>query len=116
MLGSTTTSYGAEQGSQYYTKFNTTWDGTWGMIYSPYYYYSCGINGFCMSIENPRKFISINQTKSVVQILIWLGEEQVSTVVWSDNTDDEQWRTYSWAFDPTDSDHTVDTVVSIGRY
>ena len=26
--GSTTTSYGATQGSQYYTKYNTTWDGT----------------------------------------------------------------------------------------
>ena len=39
--GSTTTSYGANQGAQYYTKFNTTWDGTWGMIYSPYYYYGC---------------------------------------------------------------------------
>ena len=23
----------ANQGSQYYTKYNTTWDGTWGMIY-----------------------------------------------------------------------------------
>ena len=30
--GSTTTSYGANQGSMYYTKFNTTWDGTWGMM------------------------------------------------------------------------------------
>ena len=48
--GSTTTSYGANQGAQYYTKFHTTWDGTWGMIFSPYYYYGCGLNAFCMSL------------------------------------------------------------------
>ena len=35
-------------------------------------------------------------------------------MVWSDNTDGQQWRTYSWAFDPTDSDHTVDTRVYYG--
>ena len=34
------------------------------MIYAPYYYYGCGLNAFCMSLENPRKFISVNQTKS----------------------------------------------------
>ena len=62
--GSTTTSYGANSGHQYYTKFQTTWDGTWGMIYSPYYYYGCGINAFCMSLENPRKFININSVKN----------------------------------------------------
>ena len=112
--GSTTTSYGATQGAQYYTKYNTTWDGTWGMIYSPYYYYSCGINAFCMSIENPRKFISINQTKSdrANPYVAW-GRTGFHGG-WSDNTDDQQWRTYSWAFDPTDSDHTVDTRVYYG--
>jgi hypothetical protein len=113
--GSTTTSYGAEQGPQYYTKYNTTWDGTWGMIYSPYYYYGCGINGFCMSIENPRKFISINQTKSSRSnpYLAW-GRTGFHGG-WSDNTDGEQWQTYSWAFDPTDSDHTQNTVVYYGN-
>ena len=60
--GSTTTSYGAWSRHQYYTKFQTTWDGTWGMIYSPYYYYGPGINAFAMSLENPRKFISLSQT------------------------------------------------------
>ena len=112
--GSTTTSYGANQGSQYYTKFNTTWDGTWGMIYSPYYYYGVGINGFCMNLENPRKFISINQTKSSRgnPYLAW-GRTGFHGG-WSDNTDDQQWRTYCWAFDPTDSDHTQDTTVYYG--
>jgi len=112
--GSTTTSYGANQGPQYYTKYNTTWDGTWGMIYSPYYYYSCGINAFCMSIENPRKFISINQTKSDRSNPYVAWGRTGFHGGWSDNTDDQQWRTYSWAFDPTDSDHTVDTRVYYG--
>ena len=112
--GSTTTSYGANQGPQYYTKYNTTWDGTWGMIYAPYYYYACGINGWCMSIENPRKFISINQTKSsrANPYVAW-GRTGFHGG-WSDNTDDQQWRTYSWAFDPTDTDHTSTTTVYYG--
>jgi hypothetical protein len=62
--GSTTTRYMSDQGSQYYTKFNHTWDGTWGMIHTPYYYYGPGLNAFCMSLENPRKFISVSQTKT----------------------------------------------------
>ena len=61
--GSTTTSYGASSVETNTTQnFNQTWDGTWGMIYSPYYYYGPGINGFAMSLENPRKFINISQT------------------------------------------------------
>ena len=52
------------QGSQYYTKFNTTWDGTWGMIYSSYYYYGVGLNAFLYEFRKSRKFISVNQTKT----------------------------------------------------
>ena len=92
--GSTTTSYGANQGSQYYTKYNTTWDGTWGMIYAPYYYYGVGINGWCMSIENPRKFISINQTKSSRGNPYMAWGRTGFHGGWSDNTDSETWRTY----------------------
>ena len=112
--GSTTTSYGANQGPQYYTKFNTTWDGTWGMIYAPYYYYGCGINGWCMSIENPRKFISINQTKSSRSNPYMAWGRTGFHGGWSDNTDSEAWRTYAWSFDPTDSDHTTTTKVFDG--
>ena len=112
--GSTTTSYGASSGHQYYTKFQTTWDGTWGMIYSPYYYYGVGINAFCMSLENPRKFININQTKSgrANPYIAW-GRTGFHGG-WSDNCDSEVWQTYAFAFDPKDSDHTVDTRVYKG--
>jgi len=112
--GSTTTSYGANQGSQYYTKFNTTWDGTWGMIYAPYYYYGCGINGWCMNLENPRKFISINQTKTSRSNPYVAWGRTGFHGGWSDNTDSETWRTYAWSFDPTDSDHTATTTVYYG--
>ncbi len=112
--GSTTTSYGATQGHQYYTKFQTTWDGTWGMIYSPYYYYGCGINAFAMSLENPRKFININQTKSS-RVNPWVAWGRTGFHGgWSDNCDSEVWQTYAFAFDPKDSDHTVDTRVYKG--
>jgi hypothetical protein len=112
--GSTTTSYGATGGHQYYTKFQTTWDGTWGMIYSPYYYYGPGINAFCMSIENPRKFININQTKTS-RSNPWVAWGRTGFHGgWSDNCDSEVWQTYAFAFDPKDSDHTVDTRVYKG--
>ncbi len=112
--GSVTTSYGAANGNQYYTRFNTTWDGTWGMIYSPYYYYGCGINAFAMSLENPRKFININQTKSS-RVNPWVAWGRTGFHGgWSDNCDSEVWQTYAFAFDPKDSDHTVDTRVYKG--
>ena len=112
--GSTTTSYGANQGAQYYTKFNHTWDGTWGMIYAPYYYYGPGLNAFCMSIENPRKFISVNETKSSRSNPWFAWGRTGFHGGWSDNTDGDTWRTYSWSFDPTDSDHTTTTKVYRG--
>jgi hypothetical protein len=112
--GSTTTSYSAENSAYLYTKFNTTWDGTWGMIYGAYYYYGVGICGWCMSLENPRKFISVNQTKSGRgnPFLAW-GKTGFHGG-YSDNTDSESWRTYAWTFDPTDSDHTAQTEVMYG--
>ena len=113
--GSTTTSYSAENSNYLYTKFNHTWDGTWGMIYGSYYYYGVGINGFCMSLENPRKFISINQTKSSRANPYMAWGRTGFHGGYADNTDSASWRTYCWSFDPTDSDHTVDTRVYYGN-
>ena len=112
--GSTTTSYGAGNGNQYYTRFNTTWDGKWGMIYSPYYYYGPGINAFAINLENPRKFISINQTKSAYPNPYTAWGRTGFHGGDSDNTDSTSWQTYCFSFDPTDSDHTVDTTVYMG--
>jgi hypothetical protein len=113
--GSTTTSYGAGTGTLYYTKFNTTWDGTWGMIYSPYYYYGVGLNAFCMSLENPRKFISVSQTRTSRgnPYLAW-GRTGFHGG-WSENTDSQSHRTYAFSFDPNDSDHTTTTKVLYGN-
>ena len=112
--GSTTTSYHSDQGNQYYTKFNHTWDGTWGMIYSPYYYYGVGLNAFCINLQNPRKFINVSQTKSSRgnPYLAW-GRTGFHGG-WSDNCDGDTFRTYAFSFDPNDSDHTVTTKVLYG--
>ena len=66
------------------------------------------------NLENPRKFISVNQTKTSRSnpYLAW-GRTGFHGG-WSDNTDSESWRTYAWSFDPTDSDHTIDTQVFDG--
>ncbi len=112
--GSTTTSYGASSGNQYYTKFNQTWDGTWGMIYSPYYYYGPGINGFAMNLENPRKFINISQTHTDYPNPYMAWGRTGFHGGCSHNTDGTTWRTYAFAFDPTDSDHTIQTKVYMG--
>ncbi len=112
--GSQTTSYGANQGSQYCTKFNTTWDGTWGMVYNPYYYYGVGIGGWAVNLENPRKFIGISQTKSN-RGNPWVAHGRTGFHGGnSDNTDSTTWRTYSFQLDPTDSDHTTSTRVMMG--
>ena len=113
--GSTTTSYSAENANLYYTKFNTTWDGTWGMIYGSYYYYGVGLVAFCMNLENPRKFINVSQTKSSRgnPYLAW-GRTGFHGG-YSDNTDSQSHRTYAFSFDPNDSDHTTTTKVLYGN-
>jgi hypothetical protein len=113
--GSTTTRYMSDQGNQYYTKFNHTWDGTWGMIHTPYYYYGPGLNAFCMSLENPRKFISVSQTKTSRSNPYFAWGRTGFHGGWSDNCDSDVFRTYAWSFDPTDSDHTVTTKVLSGH-
>ena len=111
---SQTTSYGAQQGQQYYTRFNTTWDNTWGMVYNPYYYYGVGIAGWLVNLENPRKFIGVSQTKSNRgNPWIPIGRTGFHGGN-SDNTDSQNWRTFSWSLDPTDSDHTSSTRVYLG--
>lgn len=57
-----TTSYGMNQGVQYYTKVNTTWDGKWAAAYQPYYYYGCGIVAYIFSTEDPRRNFRIQNT------------------------------------------------------
>ena len=47
-----------------------------------------------MSLENPRKFISVNQTKSSRSNLCCLKQEQIPRKM-LDNTDSETMRTYS---------------------
>jgi len=113
--GSTTTRYNTNQNNLYYTKFNHTWDGTWGMIYAPYYYYGVGLDAFCMNLENPRKFISVSQTRSSRgnPYLAW-GRTGFHGG-YSDNCDSATFRTYSWQFDPNDSDHTVTTKILYGN-
>jgi hypothetical protein len=113
--GSTTTSYSSNQQSLYYTKFNHTWDGTWGMIYSSYYYYGVGINAFCMNLENPRKFISVSVTRSSRGNPYFAWGRTGFHGGWSENTDSISHRTYAWSFDPNDSDHTTTTKVLYGE-
>jgi hypothetical protein len=113
--GSTTTSYGANQGAQYCTKFNTTWDNTWGLIYNPYYYYGVGIAGWAVNLENPRKFIGVSQTKSDRANPYLAHGRTGFHGGYSENTDGTTYRTYGFAFDPTDSDHTVNTKVYKGN-
>ena len=113
--GSTTTSYSSNQANLYYTKFNHTWDGTWGMIYSAYYYYGVGLNAFCMNLENPRKFISVNVARSSRGNPYFAWGRTGFHGGQSENTDTQSHRTYAWSFDPNDSDHTVPTKVLYGN-
>jgi len=112
--GSQTTSYGAQQGAQYRTRFNTTWDGTWGMVYNPYHYYGNGIAGWAVNLENPRKFIGVSQTKSSYGNPYLPHGRTGFHGGSSDNTDSQNWGTYSLQLDPTDSDHTTTTKVAFG--
>ena len=84
------------------------------MIYSPYYYYGPGINGFAMSLENPRKFINISQTHTDYPNPYMAWGRTGFHGGCSHNTDSTTWRTHAFSFDPTDSDHTVDTKVYMG--
>jgi hypothetical protein len=41
-----------------------SWDGEWGVCYTPYYYYGGGLSAFVFSIKNPRKMAKIQITES----------------------------------------------------
>jgi len=112
--GSTTTSYCSDQGGGYYTRFQTTWDGTWGLIQTPYYYYGQGLCAYAINLENPRKFVNLNQTKtSYSNPYVPIGRTGFMGGN-SSNTDSETWQTYEFSFDPTDSDHNGNTEVFYG--
>jgi hypothetical protein len=112
--GSTTTSWGADNGVGYYTRFQTTWDGTWGMIQTPYYYAGQGLCAFVINLENPRKVVDLGQTRtSYSNPYVPIGRTGFMGGA-SDNTDSETWQTYSFAMDPTDSSHTGTTEVFYG--
>ena len=51
-----TTSYGIDQSETWYgQKHNITWDNQWVAIYSPYHYYSNGINCHVVNTQDPTK-------------------------------------------------------------
>jgi len=51
-----TTSYGIDQSESWYgQKHEITWNNEWVAIYSPYYYYACGINCHTVNTYDPTK-------------------------------------------------------------
>jgi len=60
-----TTSYGIDQSETWYgQKHNITWDNQWMAVYSPYYYYGCGINCHVINTADPTKFFYFRNTDS----------------------------------------------------
>jgi hypothetical protein len=58
-----TTSYGIDQSETWYgQKHNITWDNQWMAVYSPYYYYGCGINCHVINTADPTKFFYFRNT------------------------------------------------------
>ena len=60
-----TTSYGIDQSEQWYgQKHQITWDNEWVAVYSPYYYYACGINCHTINTYDPTKLFYFRNTNS----------------------------------------------------
>jgi hypothetical protein len=60
-----TTSYGIDQSESWYgQKHEITWDNAWVAIYSPYYYYGCGINSHVINTYDPTKLFYFRNTDS----------------------------------------------------
>jgi hypothetical protein len=58
-----TTSYGIEQSETWYgQKHQITWDNQWVAIYSPYHYYSNGINCHTVNTQDPTKIFYFRNT------------------------------------------------------
>jgi hypothetical protein len=68
-----------------------------------------------MSLENPRKFISVSQTKTSRSNPYFAWGRTGFHGGWSDNCDSDTFRTYAFSFDPNDSDHTIPTKVLYGE-
>jgi len=58
-----TTSYGIDQSENWYgQKHNNTWDNQWIAIYSPYHYYTNGINCHVVNTADPTKLFYFRNT------------------------------------------------------
>ena len=60
-----TTSYGIDQSESWYgQKHHITWNNEWLAIFSPYYYYACGINCHVINTYDPTKLFYFRNTDS----------------------------------------------------
>lgn len=58
-----TTSYGIDQSETWYgQKHHITWNNEWIAIFSPYYYYGCGINCHTINTYDPTKLFYFRNT------------------------------------------------------
>jgi len=101
-----TTSYGVTQGTYYYTKMNTTWDGNWAMAYTPYYYYGCGCFGFVFSTQDPRRSFRIQNTNSASGGMIVPYGKSGLRYMCGINTDSASVSIISWDFKNTDLNYS----------
>ena len=69
-----TTSYGTDQGAEYYNKMQLTWDGKWAAAYSAYYYYGCGMCAYFFSTEDPRRYTTVNYNHNNGTVLMPIGK------------------------------------------
>ena len=86
---SNTTSYGIDQSESWYgQRHDITWDNNWIAVYSPYYYYGCGINCHVVSTANPANvfYVKSNNTSHGCA-LVPFKEDKFITVVSENNAD-----------------------------
>jgi len=107
-----TTSYGIDQGNPYYNKMQLSWDGKWAAAYSPYYYYGCGVLAHFFSVEDPRRYTTVNVGSSDGATLMPIGKSGFM-VCTPQNTDSYSVYMNQYNFTNTDrTNHTASTVYS----
>lgn len=105
-----TTSYGVDQGYTYYNKMQLSWNGKWAAAYSPYYYYACGVLAHFFSVEDPRRYTTLNNTTAHGTVLLPIGKSGFM-VATSQNTDSTPVNMNIYNFSNTDrSNGTSPTV------
>jgi len=100
----------------YRARMQMSWDGEWVIMYSPYYYYGCGLSAYVISVKNPRKMSYVNITDTSGGGALLPSGRSGFKYLNGKNTDGQPVQSWSLDLSSTGHDHTTNFVYAPPNY